>query len=380
MSKKSHIGLELRGINLPIYPKAFISAARLSRERDRVFLAMPYEAPHSDVLWRIIQGVCQIHGLNVRRADDIVFPNLIVADILDELERAEIIIADLTGLNPNVLYELGIAHVRSDSVILISQKGQKLPFDLGNIRCIFFDFNATNGAQEFAERLGKTLTALKEIGPPSIINSQLERTIYITRDLQRLNTYSDEELKNETVWYSGFLSSFAISSEEPTPPEEKELLRHLIEEKEAMLTLARRGCLIRCIITPPSAEFLIPARVDYALGRVAYLLQFLKSNDPALKNIEWAVSSYQQKNLYVIGLISCFEGFRKEVRSGYALTLRQTGLSVSSNISLYETLFQKLVEDILHPYGNQLIGNHRELLRQETIRRLETSKAYLESL
>lgn len=370
----------IRTIDLPPYPKAFISTARLSRERDRVFVAMPFDAIHSDVLWKIIRGVCDIHGLNVRRADSSVYPNPIVADILDELERAEIVIADLTGLNPNVLYEVGIAHVRCDSVVLVCKRGQILPFDLGNIRCIFFDFDQENGRVEFADRLGKTLNALKAIGPPIVITSQIDRTIHITRDLQRLSNLSDEELTREIVWYSGFLSSFAISKDEKFPPEGKELHRLLLDEKDAMTSLARRECLIRCIITPPSAEFLMLARIEYALDRVINLLKFLESNDPALKYIEWAVSPYQQKNLYIIGRISCFEGFRKEVHSGYALTLRQTGLAVASNTSLYEALFERLVEDILRPYQNEKIENRRDILRKETIKYLSESKEYLESL
>jgi hypothetical protein len=368
-----------RRIDLPSYPKAFISTANLSRERDRVFSAMPFNAEHSDQLWKIIQGVCSIRGLNLRRADSPVYPNPILVDILDELEKAEIIIADLTGLNANVLYELGIAHVRCDSVILVCKKGQILPFDLGNIRCIYFDFGSPKMQVEFAERLGKSIDALKAIGPPTLITSPIDRTKAIVSDLERLSNLTNDELAKEVVWYSGFLSPFAISANETFPEAETELQTYLLKEKEAILSLARRGCKICCIITPPSADFIIPGRAQYAATRVNNLLDFLNGQDNSLNNIVFVVSAYQQKSIYIIGKIACFEGFRKELNSsGYSLTLRQTGLAVTSNIALYEVLSKKLASDQITTKEFDKIFEIRKLLNLKTIEILHQSKQFLQ--
>ena len=369
---------DARRIYLPSYPKAFIHSARLSRERDRVFLAMPFDAKHSETLWRIIQGVCTIRGLNVQRADSSVYPNPIVADILEEIERAEIIIADLTDLNPNVLYELGIAHVRCDSVILLCKQGQQLPFDLAFIRCIFYDLSNRDGLIAFSERLGKTLDALKSVGPPIVIESILERTKLLISDLQKLAILPDEELSNETVWFSGFLSPYAISKEEPFKPEEAEYRKALFEEKKSMLSLARRGCQVRCIITPPSPEALNPARLDIAHQRLNCLLRFLKSRDIALKNIEWAVSPFRQKSLYIIGHLSTFEGYKKGIQRAFSLTLRQTVLDViTANISMYEVLFDRLATYTLTTYSGHGEDDRRDALRLATIRCLENAVEYL---
>jgi hypothetical protein len=64
-------------------------------------------------------------------------------DVLAELERAQVVIADLTGLNPNVLYELGIAHARCESVVLLAPRNERLPFDLASLRCHFYDWTET---------------------------------------------------------------------------------------------------------------------------------------------------------------------------------------------------------------------------------------------
>jgi len=370
-----------RRIDLPQYPKAFVAAARLAKERDRVFVAMPFEDEHPRILWRVIQGVCNIRGLNLRRADSSSYPDLIVADILEEIERAEIVVADLTGLNPNVLYELGIAHVRCDSVILLCQKGQRLPFDLASFRVIFFDFSSIDGQVAFADRLGRTLDEIRVIGPPTTTQSVLERTRLVISDLQTLASRPDDELSREVVWYSGFLSSFAISAEEPFPPEEEEYQKALMQEKDSLLALARRGCVIRCIITPPSPDALLRGKLDIAYCRVKALLQFLMSHDETLKNIEWAVSPFRQKSLYLIGHVSLYEGYKRGFQRGFGLTLRQTGLdAINACISLYEVLFEYQSTYTLANFGVGELDDRREALRLSTIKCLEGSLEFLRSI
>jgi hypothetical protein len=62
----------------------------------------------------------------------------IIQDILCKIGEAEIIIADLTGRNPNVFYELGIAQMVKNvkQVILLSQDAESIPFDVRVFRCI----------------------------------------------------------------------------------------------------------------------------------------------------------------------------------------------------------------------------------------------------
>ncbi|MBL8174619.1 MAG: hypothetical protein JNK48_08115, partial [Bryobacterales bacterium] len=192
--------------HLPVYPKAFIAAAKLTRERKRVFAAMPFEAPHSARLWTIIQHECQIRDANPRRGDSPVNPVPIVADILDEMERAEIIIVDLTGNNPNVFYELGIAHTRCDKVLLLCEQGQSRPSDVGFFRCLLFDLKTPQGRAAFSRDLGTRLDdLLKPDGTPTFIEGLIERTQTVIEDLNVLALLPDEELRNETIWFSGFL-------------------------------------------------------------------------------------------------------------------------------------------------------------------------------
>ncbi|WP_217989549.1 hypothetical protein [Sphingomonas lenta] len=52
------------------------------------------------------------------------------------IDRSRVVICDCTGRNPNVFYEAGIAHTLGREVILITQNGQDIPFDLRHLRYI----------------------------------------------------------------------------------------------------------------------------------------------------------------------------------------------------------------------------------------------------
>ncbi|MHC4118890.1 MAG: hypothetical protein ACYSWO_15430 [Planctomycetota bacterium] len=340
---------------------------------------MPFNASHSEKLWKILHGVAEIHGLNMRRVDQKADPNPIVSDILEEIERAEIIVADLTGLNPNVLYEVGIAQVRCDSVVLLGKKGQSLPFNLSAIRCIFYDLDTREGQIELADRLGKTLSALKAVGPPIILNSAIDRTKTIISDLQVLRDMPDDELAEERVWFSGSLSAFAIDEEEAFRPEEYDYQKLLLEEKEALLSLARRGCSTRCIVTPPTSS-LIVHRIEVMKHRLRSLVKFLTSEDKALKSIEFVVSPFRQKNLYIIGHVSSLEGYKQGTQRGYSLNLRQTELNaICGSISLYEALFNHLAAYTLVTYGTEQ-QDLRLALRLATLNCIDQSLKLCESL
>ena len=95
-------------------------------------------------------------SLTVIRADDINRAGSFIRDILQHLFASHIVIADLTGQNPNVFYELGVRHSISPRTILIAQSLQDIPSDLREYRTIIYETNA-KGVAEFSERLAEYL-------------------------------------------------------------------------------------------------------------------------------------------------------------------------------------------------------------------------------
>jgi hypothetical protein len=65
-------------------------------------------------------------------------------------------VADLTSKNPNVFYELGMAHAMGKEVVLLAQSLDDVPFDLRPVRTIIYD-NDLAGYDELADRLRRTL-------------------------------------------------------------------------------------------------------------------------------------------------------------------------------------------------------------------------------
>lgn len=66
----------------------------------------------------------------------------IMTEIWTALNAAELVLADCTGRNPNVMYELGIAHTVGKNVLLLSQNKKDIPFDLGHLRFVLYDSTA----------------------------------------------------------------------------------------------------------------------------------------------------------------------------------------------------------------------------------------------
>lgn len=98
-------------------------------------------------------------GLLCRREDSVNRPGSIPEDICQNLEHARFVIADLSGKNQNVAYELGLRHARKHGTILIAESGTELPFDFNKERTIFFSDD--DAGEEKAIR--KIIAYLKEV-------------------------------------------------------------------------------------------------------------------------------------------------------------------------------------------------------------------------
>lgn len=93
------------------------------------------------------------------RADHVTSMGSINHDIIERLVESDLVIADLTGTNPNVMYEIGIRHAFNLPIIQIAQKDQNLPFDLGQERTIFIDINDIRDVERAKHILESALTS-----------------------------------------------------------------------------------------------------------------------------------------------------------------------------------------------------------------------------
>lgn len=125
-----------------IYPKQF-RAAKIPTEKNYCFFLMPFHE-RFDHIYGTVKEQLMNCGFICNRADELSGSKPIINKILTEILRAQYVIVDLTDCNPNVFYELGIAHTFKDAqnVLLIKQKDSKVPFDITHLQ--YQEYNPAN--------------------------------------------------------------------------------------------------------------------------------------------------------------------------------------------------------------------------------------------
>lgn len=103
-----------------------------------VFVAMPFAEEFEDVYQFGIYGTVRKCGYVCEKVDESVFAGSIVDRIIDGIQNASFVIADLTLEKPNVYLEVGYAWGMKKPVLLVAREGQRLHFDLSHHKCLFY--------------------------------------------------------------------------------------------------------------------------------------------------------------------------------------------------------------------------------------------------
>ena len=123
-----------------------------------VFVIMPFKERYFKIYEDHIEPVVREMGLKCKKADDFSTSKSILEDIWSNIAKSRFIIADLSTRNPNVFYEIGIAHAIGKNVVLITDENDEVPFDVSHIR--FFKYNITpHGMEEFKNKLKTIINA-----------------------------------------------------------------------------------------------------------------------------------------------------------------------------------------------------------------------------
>jgi hypothetical protein len=143
----------LSGLN--VSAKAALTAGYGSDLKPRVFVAMPFADEMYDVFHYGIQGAVNSLGMLAERADTANFTGDVLSWVQQRIGSAKLVVADLTGSNPNVFLEVGYAWGRAVPTVLLSKNGSELKFDVKGQRCIEY-----SSIRDLEQKLSKELAGL----------------------------------------------------------------------------------------------------------------------------------------------------------------------------------------------------------------------------
>ncbi len=138
------------------------------------------------VLRRIVRPAVNPLGFAAIRADEISTPGIITRQVLELVVGSPLVIADLTGHNPNVFYELAIRHAIRKPFVQIIRENDTIPFDVAIARTVRYDFDV-DSAQDAIDEITRQIESL-ESDP-----SDIETPISMSLDLQSLRAIADPQ-------------------------------------------------------------------------------------------------------------------------------------------------------------------------------------------
>lgn len=144
------------------------------------------------VLTHIIKPVAMECGYKAIRADELSEPGVITVQVIQHLMDDDLVIADLTGKNPNVFYELAVRHALKKPIVQIIQSGESIPFDVASMLTISVNHGDLDSVARCKEELIRQIRSVEK--DPTKVNSPITMAI----DLQSLRQ-SENPLEKSTT-------------------------------------------------------------------------------------------------------------------------------------------------------------------------------------
>jgi chaperonin GroEL len=124
------------------------------------FVLMPFSQPFDSYYDLIIKPAASDAGLAALRSDEIRGRRAIVKDIWGQIWAARIVVADVTGQNPNVNYELGLCDALGVPTIIITGNIADVPFDYKHRRCIVYNRLDAGWDDQLRKNLAETMLVI----------------------------------------------------------------------------------------------------------------------------------------------------------------------------------------------------------------------------
>lgn len=184
----------------------------MSEKKATCFVISPIGTDGSDIrrradqiLRHVIGPAADTCGFEAIRADQISEPGLITTQVIQHILEDPLVIADLTGSNPNVFYELAIRHAIRKPLVQVIQKDEKIPFDVAGMRTIPVDHRDLDSVQEAKSEIEKQIRAILKKKP-----EEIESPISVSVELQALR-HSDKPEERSLADFVSAISDLRTS-------------------------------------------------------------------------------------------------------------------------------------------------------------------------
>jgi len=182
------------------------------KNRMFAFVLMPFSPDFEDIYQLGIKAAADDVGVIAERVDEQIYSEMVLERIYHQIDEADFIIAEMTGKNANVFYEVGYAHARKKTCILITQEARDIPFDLKHHRHLIYK----NSITTLKEMLIREITWVEE-------NIIKQKTSSITISLQNAygllekgllfsegKVFFTLDIKNDTVFRSSDIEAIYL--------------------------------------------------------------------------------------------------------------------------------------------------------------------------
>lgn len=206
------------------------------------FVIMPFGGWFDLYYKEVYIPAIEAAGFVAKRADDLYRPGNIVNDIWQYTKEADVVLADLTNKNPNVFYELGLAHAIAKPAILITATMDDVPFDLRSLRVIEYNKESPKWGEilqnKITRALKETLSSPEKAIPPTFLEvSKSEKTTVSSEEKDILELRNELESFKREVRSSRDIKKKSISRF-PTSFEAERFIREMLS-KDISIELIR---------------------------------------------------------------------------------------------------------------------------------------------
>ncbi|MBX7169262.1 MAG: hypothetical protein K1X74_23215 [Pirellulales bacterium] len=347
------------------------------------FAILPFDERHADID-RILAAAADDCGLGYVRGDHSRRPGSVVSQIVEQIRNAAVVVADISDQNPNVFYELGIAHqlLGPERVVIITQPCKSPPYDVHEFRQLNYVHTET-GRQQLRADLPQFIRAAIEARTDgevwNIIRGRVPRTRMLVRDLRRwLDEAAERPLDGTVIRMVAGLGSLAISDHEPADPHlGLDYKKLLLEERNLLRSVLGRGARMKLVLNPPRGfpEGMLPQRLRDRYARLIGLLQGTSDiqDDPvaaqadlaAIDRCAIALTSVPLPHLVLLGEDVAYEGLKRGATHGFEMTHCERNISqIREMIVQFDQLFDSSRGEMLrsHPPDGRLVEQLRGLL------------------